>query len=440
MRIKILIPILVMLLFITGCESEDVTEVDDGTPITLGTFLVEDDQALADAKSRFEAENPGYRIEVREYNSEADLKRFLVELTTGKAPDIIDLGNLPAKEYIELGLFEDLTPYYEKDQDVSLGDLIDPIAKAMRINGGVYYTASSFGINSLAAKKDDIGDATGWTVSEMSAYIDSKPKDVQILPGNSKSEILGLFTHSSMDDFIDWEKGTCSFDTDEFKHILEIADRGLDDLSEKYPGETTASLFSSGKLCFYNLGVVGAPELAALKGRLKASAYPIGFPCNDRQGSEFILKEQYGISSVSEHKDMAWRFLKIIMSKEHQYKVMYPMYLMIPTRKDCYDMYIRAITETKTYEDEEGNVVYPLSAFYGDSETDTGYEQGPLLSEDVKLFENLIGNTHRVCQWEHSLSDIIKEEAEKYFKKERSLDETAKVINDRISTYISERK
>ncbi len=310
----------------------------------------------------------------------------------------------------------------------------------MSINGGVYYTASSFGINSLAAKKDDIGDATGWTVSEMAAYIDSKPKDVQILPGNSKSEILGLFTYSSMDDFIDWEKGTCSFDTDEFKHILEIADRGLDDLSEKYPGETTASLFSSGKLCFYNLGAVGAPELAALNGRLKASAYPIGFPCNDRQGSEFILKEQYGISSVSEHKDMAWRFLKIIMSKEHQYKVMYPMYLMIPTRKNCYDMYIRAITETKTYEDEEGNLVYPLSAFYGDSETDTGYEQGPLLPEDVKLFENLIGNTYRVCQWEHSLSDIIKEEAEKYFKKERSLDETAKVINDRISTYISERK
>ena len=440
MKIKNITIIVFLMLTLIGCEKREEGSEDKRIPITIGTFLVENREGFDDARKRFEEENPDYRIEIREYNSEDEYKRFLVELSTGKAPDIIDMGNLPAREYISLGLFEDLKPYFDKDPDISENDLIDPVINAIKADGRIYYTASSFGINTLVASKKDIGDKKGWTVSEMSAYVESKGNDVQIIPGNSKTNILGLFTYSSIDDYIDWKNGRASFDNDEFKKILELSDRGLDDMGEKNPGERKSDLFSSGRLCFDNLVCVGAPDIAALRGRLKVETVPIGYPCKDRQGSQFILKEQYGMSSSSTHKDAAWNYLKIIMSKDHQYKVMYPFYTFAPTRKDCFDMYIEAMKAQKTYIDKEGNTVSPISVEYADDDSDLGYVQGPLSDDDIDAFIEILNNTHRICEWEHSLSDIINEEARKYFQKERTLDETVTIINDRIEKYISERK
>ncbi len=77
-----------------------------------------------------------------------------------------------------------------------------------------------------------------------------------------------------------------------------------------------SELFSSGKLCFDTIVNEGAQALESSKKRLKKEAVPIGYPCKDRKGSQFIFEEQYGMSSVSEHKDVAEACDRVIELKD----------------------------------------------------------------------------------------------------------------------------
>ena len=59
------------------------------------------------------------------------------------------------------------------------------------------------------------------------------------------------------------------------------------------------------------------------------------------------------------------------------------------------------------------------------------------MQQEDKIMD-VIKNTTQVARYDTKLTDIINEEAAAYFKGQKSLDETAKIIQNRASTYINE--
>ena len=105
-----------------------------------------------------------------------DEERLLADISTGKGQDIIDLSMFPlsVEQCVSKGLIEDLTPYYEKDTEYQTDNMIDSVKKAMEYDGKLYFVTPVFSLTTIAAKTEDVGDSTRWTVEELKKLIEKR--------------------------------------------------------------------------------------------------------------------------------------------------------------------------------------------------------------------------------------------------------------------------
>lgn len=392
----------------------------------------------------FNKKNKEYKIEIKEYLQEYD--KLNADIIAGKGPDIFDLSRLPVEKYVELGLLEDLTTYFEKDAEINADDMVYSVAESMKINGGLYYVSPNFSINTIAARTRDVGNRNGWTFSEMKALLEKKGEEISLFhdeEGMPKSEILGYFMDTGYMDYIKMETGECSFNSREFKDILEYCNsKGVNkeiDMSDAESDEMFYSIPSrirAGKVLLYVDDNLTAEQVQVDRCLFGEDITYIGFPNEDKQGSYFVFDSQIGISSKSGVKEKAWEFVRTFMTREYQGKHL--TVDVLPTRQDCFDMKIHAQMATETFTDEFGNIIEPLnhSWYWGAVEL----QYAPVTQEDVGIFVDLINNTKKVQSNDYEIEDIIFEEAQVYFEGDRKLDETVEIIQKRVETYINEQR
>lgn len=109
-----------------------------------------------------------------------------------------------------------------------------------------------------------------------------------------------------------------------------------------------------------------------------------------------------------------------------------------PTRQDCFDMFIKTRTATEKYTDEFGQEIEPYNSTWGYDDLEV--EIKPASQEQVDMYTDLVNSTKKVQDYDESLMEIVQEEAKTYFAGEKSLDETVKIIQNRIETYVNENK
>ena len=143
-----------------------------------------------------------------------------------------------------------------------------------------------------------------------------------------------------------------------------------------------------------------------------------------------------GIYSKSKVKDAAWEFVKMFMSLEFQggQDTIYSN----PTRQDAFDMLVKRKTATKKYKDELGNEVEPLQSGYGWD--DLNIDIGPLSDKQAQKYIDLVNSTTKTSDYNTEITNIITEEAKAYFAGQKSLDETADIIQNRVKTYVNENR
>ncbi|MBR6316140.1 MAG: extracellular solute-binding protein [Lachnospiraceae bacterium] len=362
--------------------------------------------------------------------------KMIADIMAGDAPDILDLSYVPIEPYAGKGILEDLIPYLEKDEVISKEDILPSAEKAMETDGKLYYVSSSFNIKTILAATKDVGDKTGWTFQEMKQLLDEKDEDVRPFYGGSKEEMLGIFTHSCINDFIDWNTGECIFNSDDFKSILEVSARGTDEeteYSENAPSE--AELINKGKVLFQD-GYALTEDLQVFKNASGSDVTFIGYPCEDKNGSYFSFNNQIGIYAKSKVKDGAWEFIRRFLTKEYQAGDGYMF--SNPTNKDAFEMFMKSKTATKAYKDEFGHRITPVSEswVYGGGQVNVG----PLSPEEEQKYRDLIENTTKVVTFDDTILEIVKDEAAAYFNGQASVDEAADKIQNRVTTYVNEKR
>ena len=422
---------------LTVYKKVDPSAVKDKVTITYGSMWSVDD-SIRNAAIKFNKESDNYRIEFKDYSDSDDpVSKMNADIIAGNIPDIIDLSNLPVGQYVAKGILEDLTPYYEKDDKVKKEDILPSIAKAMEIDGKMYYISSNFNVISLIASKKDVGDKTGWTFDEFKQLLDEKGEGARPFYSENKSEVLYSFLGAIVDDYIDWTTGKCNFNGADFKSVLEIANRGTNeetDYSEDSPSEY--ELIKSGKVLLSG-GWLDVESIQLYKKMYNSDITFIGYPCEDKQGSYFNLNNMLGIYSKSDKKDGAWEFIKTFMTKDYQangYNIM-----NVPTNKDAFENYMKTKTTTKPYKDEYGNDIEPLDSSWGYGD-DLEVKIGPLSADEEKMYRDLINNTTKISGYNNEIMDIINEEAKNYFNGQKGLDETADIIQNRVTTFVNENR
>ena len=413
----------------------DPSTVANRKTITFGAMWISDD--VKRAAIEFNKQSTEYQIEFKDYSNEEDPQtKMTADIIAGNVPDIIDLAYVSLDQYASKGLLEDLTPYIEKDSEINTEDIIPSVYEAMQSDGKLYYVAPSMSIYTLAGKKKNVGTETGWTYDDLKALLAKSGKDTQLFYMNQKKIIMEYLLGVGLTDFINWETGECSFDSQDFKDLMEIAnENGIDgepEWNEDMPGE--GELFHDDKvlLSYCSLNI---DEFCTAEETAGDELNYIGFPNKDKQGSYFIFNNQIAMYSKSDVKDGAWEFIRNFMTKEYQGKM--DSYF-IPTRQDCFDLYIEAAMATKEYTNELGREIHPREGSYGDGNRE--YEVKPMTQKQADEYIAIINNTKKSGQYDWSLVEIVEEEADHYFAGEKSLDETADIIQNRIKTYVNENR
>lgn len=413
----------------------DPSSIKDKTTVTVGAMYLDDN--VKRAAIDFNKKNDQYQIELKDYSSEEDPEtKMNADIIAGNVPDIICMSGVSIDQYAEKGILEDLSSYYDKDSEISKEDLIPSVEKAMEIDGKLYFVSPSFMVSTLIASAKDVGTESGWTMDDLKKLLKEK-SDARPFYSENKNDTLYNFISSNINDFVDWSTGECSFDSQDFKDILEISNQGKNEeteYSEDAPSEP--SLIKSGKVLFTNGFGADMESVELYEKMYNGDITFIGYPNKDKQGSYFSFDMPMGIYSKSKVKDAAWEFIKSFMKLDYQGSG--NNIYSNPTRQDAFDMLVKRKTTTKKYTDELGNEIEPLQFGYGWD--DLNIDIGPLSEEQAQKYIDLINSTTKTSDYNTEITNIITEEAKAYFAGQKGLDETADIIQNRVKTYVNENR
>ena len=405
---------------------------------------------------KFNKTNPDYRIEVKdysEYNTDDDYtagtKKMNTEILSGDVPDIIYMNGLNQEQYVAKGLLEDLTPYMDKDSEVKTSSIMDNVLKAMQIDGKIYTTCSSFGIQTVIGPSSLVGDKPGWTVDQLLAAYKKMPAGATIFDqGTTRADILNSCLSMDMDDYVNWTTKECKFDSDGFKKLLEFSKSFPETFDwDKYYAEnpnantTPEQLVAAGKQMLIRTSLYDFQSYQYSMLSFSGKATCIGYPTSNGVGNVLTLSPGFSISANCSDKDGAWQFVRTFMTAKYQQN----SYNGYPTNKTAFDKMLKDAMTPQYQQDENGK--YVLDAKGNKIELPRGgmsAENGQsinfyaLKQSEADALMSIINSTTKHQVADDSITQIINDESAAFFSGSKSADETAKLVQSRVSIYVNE--
>lgn len=419
-------------------------EVKQKIELTIGTYYT--DQSLQDAAVAFNKENDKYRVKVKTYmddNFETEWSDILTQvnndIASGSAPDLLDLSLINTKKVTDKNVLEDLTPYLEKSSALSKDDILPAVLEAYTINDELVGIPSSVYIACLVGKNSVIGERKSWSLEEMKETAAQYP-GAQLINGADKEEVLYMCLIFNEDYFIDWNSGTCNFDTPEFAEILEFVNSFPDEIDWDNLDDS-AKLYQENKVLF-QIGGATFEELQWYEAQFGEPVSFVGYPTvNGGSGTVMFGESAYGINAASQNKEGAWEFIEFLLNYENAYEY------GIPSLKKKLDKVIEDVTKEEYVYDENGEILLdengePVLEGSGDGiwmEDGTIYEYRQITQEDVDRILSLMEGAVPISDnFDEEIINIITEEAGPYFHGQKSVEDVTKIIQNRLQNYVSE--
>ena len=424
----------------------DPKDVKDKEIITLA--MAYSDWSVRTAVVNFNKNSDTTRINIMDYSSlygtevdySAGLTKLNTDIVSGNVPDILLLDNsMPVDSYISKGLFEDVLPYIEKDEELDINDLMPNVIEAFSKDGKMYSIVPSYCIQTLAAKTSDVGAERGWTVKEAQEILASKPEGTQFLGMTPRDQILQYSMSMAGNEFIDWNTGQCHFNSEGFIELLEFVNTFPEviddsDYTDEYwnnyesmwrEGKVLTSLISIGDFRNFNY---------TEKGTFGEDITLIGFPTANGDGSVIIPNLRLAMSAKSKNKEAAWEFLRIFLTDEYQdSENMWGLPLSI----NKLDEMAEAARTKPFYEDENGEKVE-----YDDTYYVSGMEIiiDPMTEQETEELKQELYSFTQVYSSNEAILKIIQEEAAPYFSGQKKAKDVADIIQSRIQIYVNENR
>lgn len=419
------------------------------------------------AAIRFNKKNTGVRISTVDYSSYNNedneytgaLKQFNNDIITGNMADIVILdSSQPIESYFHKGYFADLNKYIDDpEKGINRADYLDNIFRASEIDGKMYSLITAFSVNTLAAKSEFVGTKPGWTFEEMMNCIKNAPEGCMAFFDYGRDSIMQNLFNFSMNSFLDWEKGTTLFNTQGFidfiKYLSTCPEKGYweayyDNYDySNYDADEERAMDEKYQLRFYKNYALFEFEycysinsyLNAIRNFATEDITFIGFPTNDENSNGAVISPnmELAISANSKVKDQAWEILKFILTDE---KNLENSYQFSPSRAA-----MKKITENAKDNYWFGDAVseeqleWYRSQKYSEDYIEYLKNSRPAFDEKyAQKMMDIIEGANTVSRTDSALYEIISDELSGFFAGSKSAEDTAKVIDSRVSIYISE--
>ena len=150
----------------------------------------------------------------------------------------------------------------------------------------------------------------------------------------------------------------------------------------------------------------------------------------------------YAICSKSEHKDLAWQFLRPLMTAEYQEKFMWSL----PTNRIAFEKNLEKAMTPQYLRNADGSFLL--------DENGERIEQDRLVwrlgsltvhikaltQEQADKILELVNTTTKVRDYDSEIMTMIFSEAEAFFSGQKTAEEVGQLLQSKISIYINEQR
>jgi len=417
----------------------------------ISIYYMDYDMAVKNAIKLFKDKYKQIQLDERCFPSDS-IQQYITTISTeimsGSGPDVILFNNYTfnsIRKAINSGAFLPLNQLMDNDSDFDKEEYFSSILDAGKINGQYLFIPRNCNINILATTKKTLDkyeispDKMNWSWESYIELVNRKKISNVIAP----SLRLSQFLNSSWSDYIDYDKKVSNFNTEKFKKVLEKY-KNLWKVSTPdktyYKYSDGPSVISANEAVMINEPFFGSPyEIWTENSKYKSvlGEEMILLPIPSLEGKKVIpyttINACVAINSNCKNNDVAFNFIKMLISKEMQIGIgpdgNSTGSIGVPINKEAY------MNDIKFYSSSNGKDKDMSS---GNGSTSNRYTTFPISATVLKQYEDMIAKMEVPVFWDYQIYKMLNEEVSEYVNGKKSVDQTAKAINDKVNLMLNE--
>lgn len=444
----------------------DPEELGDVTKLRIG---VDSEYSLEQEIGYFTDEYPNIQVERVVYENTSDdplapqFTQFDEDMLAGNLPDILSVqpnGAFCHVNVAEKDALIDLMPYMKKDENVKPDDIFPNVLESITTDGKVFSMPYRFCVDMgyICKKKwaDELihGDFNFNTFMDV---VENRPEGMNLDHWYESDTCWERTGVANLSWWIDTDNYTCNFDSESFIRYLRYCAGGIvpdpdnNYFSDRYEDPLNPTdeeiqrdymmermQYRNDKTLFMNLNLGNFNNyMNEIKGSFGGEeiAY-LGQPREDGAHTyvDFRLNS-FGITKDSKAPETAWQFISFMESYDFEGNgwslAGFPL-----TEKGFYELADKSRFDgKKQFPEQEGN-----GYAWNNGEKTIGL--GPLTDEDIQFIYDCIINAEVPPKtfdvYDSKYYNIIDEERNALYAGEQTPEQTAKYLQDRIGTFLSE--
>jgi ABC-type glycerol-3-phosphate transport system substrate-binding protein len=373
-------------------------------------------------------------------------------IVSGRAPDILSLNGLQLSKYAKKGALLELSEYIDNSPNIKREDLFENILTAGSPDGGIYRIIPSFSIHTLVCSTSILDGKTRLTAAEM-AELTKKYPEAALTYGIDANTWLWQEVAYGLEEYVDWNAGTCSFDSQRFIDELELSksfpetfdwNAVYDDYLEYENNYST--MFREGRTLFEQWYFNDVRAARSARDMFGGDVAFVGFPAAGGSGSVIMPQGDFAISASSENKELCWSFLEQFLSDD--YNLGRRVGSSTPINKAAFEEQARLemipilerdFSKGVELREMRGNGGSSWTVYSPEEIDMEKYGDYALTEAEVAQLRAAIEGAVSLTTTDEQIMAIINEEAGAFRAGAKSAEETAKMIQSRVSLYVSEK-
>lgn len=390
------------------------------------------DACFLGAYEGFNSENEEYCVKI--INEEADID---ITVDPDINPDIIcSMHPNFIYSYAQKGYLEDLWPYIDKSENFNREDFNEAVKTLYESNGHLYGITNELCV--LGIRLSNQGDSFdgSFTIEEFLKWL-SENKDIRCSVGMDQKTAVFFCLPGLSTDYVDYEKGKASFDSERFVEFLEMAKslsffeeskEMIDAMDSKKADEVKNHSY----LTSHTIGsaFIVAKEDAVLGKKMVFIGYP-----SDSEKPEGIITSAYNVAITHKGacREGAYEFIEYWLNEQKK---------ELEAFEKNPNMHINGAFSSlnenfdKMIEAEIGEYVSSLG--YGMDE-DSTFEV-KVTKEYIEEVKKMLFNARCETNEQREVKTILSEELSNFFDNKKDSYETAKIIQKRVQLFLEENR
>lgn len=401
------------------------------TILTLGVMSMENASVLEKIVTEYNRSHEEIRIDVTSYYNEqigfdAGVEQLKLDVIRGEAPDIIDVSSLDYRVFADKGVFADLYEFMQNDSECGSDKMISSVLNAYERNGSLYSISPSFQLYSMWGNDEVLQGRQGITLAELMQILENNGKSINAIFGFSADEpVLTTLCTFGMDEFVDWDNGTCEFTGEYFKELLIFAKEYDPDFSE---GGLSQNI-RNGNIVL-SVGLITSVADYQIQSELYGGKLSfVGYPTAGGSGTAVSFRgNELAINAKAENQEVAWEFVKYYLLNGYTGEG-------FPVVTAQFDKVMAESMEPTMITSVEGTYEVAKGTYQGKG---TYIEVFTATQADVEAVKKLVEEADNRYEYNTEILNIITEEAEGYFVGQKDLEQTTEIIQNRVQLYLQE--